>query len=85
MCPLTFHFHDLIGVLDHLIFGFVAEGVGPGLDQVQDLVSDIWLCLHLKVKEPYNEIKSLNLLRLYSAFLLSHNVKTELNIIVLGD
>lgn len=48
---LTFHFHDLIGVLNHFIFGFVAEGVSPGLDQVKDLVSDIWFRLFLEVKE----------------------------------
>lgn len=59
MSPFTFHFHDLISVLDHLIFGFVAEGMSPGLDQVQDLVSDIWFRLFLVVKEPHNEKKSL--------------------------
>lgn len=48
---LTFHFHDLVGVLNHLIFGFVAEGMSPGLDQVQDLVSDIWFRLFLVVNE----------------------------------
>lgn len=46
---LTFHFHDLICVLNHLVFGFIAEGVSPGLNQVQNLVSDIWFCLLLKV------------------------------------
>lgn len=49
---LTFHFHDLISVLNHLVFGLVAEGVGPGLNQVEDLVSDIWFRLFLAVKEP---------------------------------
>lgn len=46
---LTFHLHDLIRVLNHLVFGFIAEGVSPGLNQVQDLVSDIWFCLLLEV------------------------------------
>lgn len=34
MALLTFHLHDLIGVLYNLILGLVAEGVGPGLDQI---------------------------------------------------
>lgn len=51
MSLLTFHFHDLVGVLNHLIFGFVAEGMSPGLNQVQNLVSDIWFRLFLMIKE----------------------------------
>lgn len=51
LSPLTFHFHDLVGVLNHLIFGFVAEGMSPGLNQVQNLVSDIWFRLFLVIKD----------------------------------
>lgn len=35
----TFHLHDLVRVLDHLVLGLVPEGVRPGLNQVQDLVA----------------------------------------------
>lgn len=48
---LTLYFHNLVGVLDHLVFGFIPEGVSPGLNQVQNLVSHIWLGLLLKQKE----------------------------------
>lgn len=47
----TFHFHDLIRVLDHFIFGLVAERMRPGLNQIQDLIPDIWFRLFLKAKE----------------------------------
>ena len=55
MWPLTFHFHDLISVLNHLVFGFIAEGVSPGLDQVKDLVSDIRFRLFPVEKEPQSK------------------------------
>lgn len=67
MCPLTFHFHYLVGVLNHLVFWFVAEGVSPGLDQVQNLVSDVWFCLFLVVKEPHR-VKQMCLYNLKSLF-----------------
>lgn len=38
---LTFYLHDLVCVLDHLVLGFIPEGMCPGLDQVQDLVPNI--------------------------------------------
>lgn len=47
----TFHLHDLVSVLDHFVFGLVAEGVCPGLDQVQDLVPDVRLRLLLRTAE----------------------------------
>lgn len=77
MWPLTFHFHNLISVLNHLVFRFVAEGMSPGLDQVQDLVSDVWFCLFLVVKEPHRVKKMFlytfkSFLFLCSTPLLSH-------------
>lgn len=47
---LTFNLHDLIGVLHHLVLGLVAEGVSPGLDEVQDLTADTRLHLPLHGK-----------------------------------
>lgn len=49
--PLTFHFHDLIGVLDHFIFGLIAECMCPGLNQIEDLIPDICFHLFLKVRQ----------------------------------
>lgn len=56
----TFHFHYLIGVLDHFIFGLVAECMRPGLNQIQDLIPDIWFRLFLKVKENMSKKKLLS-------------------------
>lgn len=47
---LTFHLHDLIGVLDDFVLGLVAESVGPGLDQIKDLVFHVRLRLLLKAQ-----------------------------------
>lgn len=47
---LTFNLHYLIGVLHHLVLGLVAEGVSPGLDEVQDLTADTRLHLPLRRK-----------------------------------
>lgn len=51
LLTLTLYFHNLIGVLNHLVLGFITEGMRPGLNQVQNLVSHIWLGLLLKQKE----------------------------------
>lgn len=48
---LTFNLHYLIGVLHHLVLGLVAEGVSPGLDEVQDLTADTRLHLPLQRQE----------------------------------
>lgn len=48
---LTFHLHDLVRVLDHLVLGLIPESMRPGLDQIQNLVSDIYLHLPLQRKE----------------------------------
>lgn len=45
---LTFHLHDLIGILDDFVLGLVAESVGPGLDQIKDLVLHVQFRLFLK-------------------------------------
>ncbi len=47
---LTFHLHDLIGVLDDFVLGLVAEGVGPGLDQIKDLGLHVRFGLFLNTK-----------------------------------
>ena len=44
---LTLHLHDLVRVLNDLVLGLVAEGVCPGLDQVEDLVAHVRLGLLL--------------------------------------
>lgn len=51
---LTFHLHDLIGVLHDFVLGLVAEGVGPGLDQVKDLVLHIRFGLFLNTEESHS-------------------------------
>lgn len=51
---LTFHLHDLIGVLDDFVLGLVAEGVGPGLDQVKDLILHVRFGLFLNTEESYS-------------------------------
>lgn len=45
---LTLHLHDLVRVLDYFVLGLVPEGMRPGLDQVQDLVSDVHFYLPLQ-------------------------------------
>lgn len=56
----TFHFHDLIRVLDHFIFGLVAERMRPGLNQIQDFIPDIWFRLFLKGIEMMRKKKLLS-------------------------
>lgn len=51
---LTFHLHDLIGILDDFVLGLVAEGVGPGLDKIKDLVLHVRFGLFLNTEESHS-------------------------------
>lgn len=78
---LTFYFHYLISVLNHFVFGLIAESMSPGLDQVQNLVPDIWFSLFLVAKEHQVKQRAFTypVLYMFSVFIsygLSHDTST---------